>query len=80
MKFPTPAIAAALAAIAASGAAAPASAEVQYPWCAQYRRPVDATNCGFVNYQQCMATISGVGGICYENPAYPLRRERSRRR
>jgi hypothetical protein len=59
---------------------APAMAEVQYPWCAEYRRPISATNCGFVNYQQCLATISGIGGICYRNPAYPPPRERARRR
>jgi hypothetical protein len=49
----------------------PAGAEVQYAWCAQYRRPIDATNCGFNTYQQCLATISGIGGYCYRNPAYP---------
>jgi hypothetical protein len=73
----------ALAAIAVASAllaAAPASAEVQYPWCAHYRSPLDAVNCGFVNYPQCMATISGIGGECYENPAYPPPRERRRRR
>jgi hypothetical protein len=56
----------------------PATAEVQYPWCAQYRPPLDATNCGFTSYPQCMATISGIGGICYPNPAYPQPRARSR--
>ena len=68
-------------AIAASAAVpAPASAEVQYPWCAQYsERTVGATNCGFVNYRQCRAAISGAGGRCYRNPAY-LPRERSRYR
>ena len=48
----------------------PASAEVYYPWCAQYRRD-NGTNCGFNTYGQCLATISGVGGWCYANPAYP---------
>jgi hypothetical protein len=52
------------------GAAAPANAEVQYPWCAQYRAPIGATNCGFMTYKQCLETISGVGGICTRNPAY----------
>lgn len=52
----------------------PASAEVQYPWCAQYsgEQGDGGTNCGFVTHAQCMASISGVGGICYENPAYGL--------
>ena len=45
-------------------------AEVQYPWCAQYRSQIGATNCGFVTYRQCLETISGVGGICTRNPAY----------
>jgi hypothetical protein len=52
-------------------AASPAAAQEPYAWCAQYRPPLDATNCGFVSYQQCMATITGIGGICYRNPAYP---------
>jgi hypothetical protein len=25
-------------------------------------------NCGFATIQQCLATISGVGGICTPNP------------
>jgi hypothetical protein len=70
--------------VAAAAASAllttPASAEVQYPWCAQYRWPIDATNCGFVSYPQCMATVSGVGGYCYQNPAYPPPRQRRPRR
>lgn len=49
-----------------------ARAEVQYPWCAQYGgHDYEGTNCGFVTLEQCRATISGIGGYCYENPAYP---------
>ncbi len=53
--------------------ASPARAEVFYPWCAGYSggRAAGGTNCGFVTRSQCMATISGVGGWCYENPASP---------
>lgn len=52
---------------------APAKAEVEYPWCAQYTGPDGdgGTNCGFTTLAQCRATISGIGGYCYENPAYP---------
>ena len=57
----------------------PAKAEVQYPWCAHYRFPLDAINCGFVNFQQCLATVSGVGGFCYQNPAYPPPQQRRSR-
>jgi hypothetical protein len=52
---------------------APASAATQYPWCAEYgggRDGIAATSCGFVSWNQCMATVTGMGAICVENPAY----------
>ena len=51
---------------------APAAA-IEYPWCAIYtgRDGYNATNCGFSTLAQCRATISGIGGICQENPRYP---------
>ena len=50
----------------------PSHAEIAYPWCAQYfeRSGGGGTNCGFVTHAQCMATVSGIGGVCYENPRY----------
>ena len=68
----------ALAFLSAMSATTPARAEVQYPWCAQYRNAIGATNCGFVTYKQCLETISGVGGICTRNPAYHGPRTRNR--
>jgi hypothetical protein len=42
-----------------------------YPWCAYYNFfHGGATNCGFSTYQQCLATVSGVGGSCGANPQY----------
>jgi Protein of unknown function (DUF3551) len=41
-----------------------------YPWCAYYDVWQGATNCGFSTFQQCMATVSGVGGSCGPNPLY----------
>jgi Protein of unknown function (DUF3551) len=35
-------------------------------WCAYYR--FDATNCGFDTYEQCRASVSGVGGDCGQSP------------
>ena len=61
--------------------AAPARADIDYAWCAEYSGndgPM-GTNCGFSTLAQCRATISGIGGDCYENPFYN-RRRRSRRR
>ena len=58
--------------VAALTAPPPAKAETLYPWCAQYSgEDNDATNCGFITRAQCKETISGVGGACYENPAFP---------
>ena len=38
------------------------------PWCAHYGgRGGGGTNCGFYSFQQCMATISGIGGVCLVN-------------
>ncbi len=66
-------------AIAAGAFVTPADADVEYPWCAQYRRAVGGTNCGFVTYQQCLETISGIGGYCYRNPAYSSPRAKTRK-
>ena len=46
-----------------------ASAQTRYPWCAYY--DAWSYNCGFVTFQQCLATISGVGGACRPNPYGP---------
>jgi len=47
-------------------------AEAQnYPWCAQYSGSMGGTvNCGFVNFDQCMATVQGMGGFCILNNTY----------
>jgi Protein of unknown function (DUF3551) len=50
--------------------AAPAQAQ-NYPWCAYYSGSPDGpTNCGFSTFQQCLATISGIGGFCDRNNMY----------
>ena len=59
-------------------AVAPAQATNEYPWCAHYGAlGMGATNCGFSTRAQCLATISGIGGICQTNPRYqpPPRRK-----
>ncbi len=48
-------------------------AEAQnYPWCAYYNMGEDGggTNCGFVSFDQCMATVRGIGGFCERNTLY----------
>jgi hypothetical protein len=54
-----------------------------HPWCAFYSSGM--TECLYANVAQCRASVSGVGGYCYQNPAYvappppPPRRARARR-
>ena len=34
-------------------------------WCAQYSgKSGGATNCGFSSFEQCQASVSGIGGFC----------------
>jgi hypothetical protein len=65
-------------------AQAPASAlpNDPYPWCAVYSgRMGGASNCGFSTWNQCMATVSGIGGFCRPNQFYnPRQASRTRKR
>jgi hypothetical protein len=55
-------------------------AEAQnYPWCAQYSDGTGSKNCGFANFQQCLADVSGVGGFCTQNSTYQPTRSSRRR-
>jgi Protein of unknown function (DUF3551) len=47
-------------------------AEAQnYPWCAIYGGFDDGgTNCGFITFEQCMATARGLGSNCQPNTQY----------
>jgi hypothetical protein len=61
-----------IAATALAGAMSEAAQAREYPWCARY--DWTTSNCGFVSLQQCLATISGIGGRCEPNPQYGARR------
>ncbi len=53
-----------------------------YPWCAHLGTYFGGyEDCAYFTFGQCMATISGVGGRCYENPSYvpPMQPRRSRK-
>ncbi len=54
------------------------------PWCADYSGRAGGTNCGFYSFEQCRATVSGIGGFCRTNSfeagsAYRYAREPRRR-
>ena len=56
----------ALAALAALDLFTPSAGQAEpYPWCAQYGsgRGGGGRNCGFVSWEQCMATVRGIGRI-----------------
>ena len=43
----------------------------EYPWCAYYNfARGGATNCGWATFEQCLATVRGIGGTCGLNPMY----------
>jgi Protein of unknown function (DUF3551) len=75
-----PLLCAAAIAAATSVLGAPAHAQ-NYPWCAKYSGgPLGgASNCGFVSFQQCMATVTGIGGFCVRNTLYQSTAPHARR-
>jgi hypothetical protein len=59
-----------LATIAVTAAIGTRAQAQNYPWCAVYDVGDAAYNCGFVSREQCMATVSGIGGFCSVNTQY----------
>lgn len=45
----------------------PVTAAYNLPWCAQFYTFGQVSTCSFETYGQCLATISGVGGVCVRN-------------
>jgi hypothetical protein len=60
---------AAVAATFVAMSAAPALAD-KAPWCAQFGGGAmgGGTECLYYSYAQCQATLSGMGGRCFQNP------------
>jgi hypothetical protein len=49
----------------------PSAAAIYYPWCAQLDIRDGGRTCAFVTKAQCMASLGGIGGFCYQNPNPP---------
>jgi len=49
----------------------PSAAREWYPWCAQYADIRAITECSFVTFEQCRASVSGIGGNCIQNVRPP---------
>ena len=60
----------AFAAVIFANAPAAAQSAYSYPWCARYPARYGASSCYFTSYQQCMTTLSGIGGYCFQSPNY----------
>jgi hypothetical protein len=59
-----------------------AQSAYDYPWCALRAGRSGGQSCYFMTYEQCMETLSGIGGSCIRSPYYrgPAPRERRRYR
>jgi len=47
-----------------------AQSAYDYPWCAVYTNRSGAQACYYATYEQCMATMWGIGGYCRPSPYY----------
>jgi uncharacterized protein DUF3551 len=57
--------------LVATAAPAAAQSPTSYPWCARSAKmDSGGTSCYFTSYRQCMTTLSGLGGYCFESPYY----------
>jgi uncharacterized protein DUF3551 len=54
-----------------------ARAEIDYPYCIGVNGGYGSgfESCGFTTMAQCRETVLGMGGWCYANPRYSVRRE-----
>ena len=59
-----------LSALAAKVLPSSAQSPYDYPWCSRQLGFGGPTSCYFASYQQCLTTVRGIGGYCYQNPAY----------
>ncbi len=74
MRTPIIASLAIAAALMGGTQAGKAQSPYSYPWCAVYYDGTGlgggARSCYYTSWQQCMATLSGIGGYCVESPYY----------
>lgn len=52
-----------------------ASAGYDYPWCLTGRGVGSPGDCGYMSYNQCLASASGRGLSCNINPRYAFARQ-----
>ena len=57
-----------------------AQSAYDYPWCALRDGKAGGQSCYYTSYEQCMATLSGIGGTCIRSPYYNGPEPRQHRR
>ncbi len=72
LKITLFAAAVATAAVGLAGTSRTAQA-TDYPYCAIAGGRHAYENCGYFTLEQCLASVSGVGGHCSQNPRYSPR-------
>jgi Protein of unknown function (DUF3551) len=71
MRLPILSISLVVGVLAAITVPAAAQSPTSYPWCARSAKmDSGSTSCYFISYRQCMTTLSGLGGYCFESPYY----------
>jgi hypothetical protein len=71
MRLPILSTSLVVAGLAAMTMSAAAQSPTSYPWCARTAKmDSGGTSCYFTSYRQCMTTLSGLGGYCFESPYY----------
>jgi len=59
-----------VAGFASVAGSAQAQSPHDYPWCGVQADKSGATVCYFATYEQCRATLGGIGGTCIANPYF----------
>jgi hypothetical protein len=71
MRMPIMALFAIAAALLGEAQVSNAQSPYSYPWCAiSGGKDAGARSCYYMSWQQCMTTLSGIGGNCVESPYY----------
>jgi hypothetical protein len=71
MRLPILSLLLIAAALLAETQAPSAQSPTSYPWCAKaYKMDNSAISCYFTSRDQCMTTLSGLGGYCFQSLYY----------
>ncbi len=59
-----------VAGFASFAGSAQAQSPYSYPWCALNADKSGATVCYYSTFEQCQATVRGIGGVCIRSPYF----------